>query len=313
MSSTTPSLRQLTPPASLLLVAAAGAWVGVVVVARHMGSMPGTMGLGVGSFAAVWALMMGAMMLPSVVPFASLYSGSFGHDRGQRLAAFASGYLIVWTLAALPAYGLAWLADRLVGDHPTAATAVAAGIFAACGAYQLTPLKDRCLARCRSPLGFVLGYGSYRGRTRDLRVGLHHGAFCLACCWGLMALLVAFGLMNLVAMVILAGAVLVEKTWARGPLFSRALGVAALVLAIAVVLEPGLAPGLRSQPVGRLASTKASWSWDKASRNGRSFSPNRVPRRSTMAASASMATLASPRLGDSWSRWSTASSWMAMQ
>ena len=72
-----PSLRQLTPPASLLLVAAAGAWAGVVLLARDMGSMPGTMGLGAGSFVAVWALMMAAMMLPSAAPFASLYSRTF--------------------------------------------------------------------------------------------------------------------------------------------------------------------------------------------------------------------------------------------
>ena len=117
-SQAVPSLRQLTPPASLLLVAAAGAWVGVALVARDMGSMPGTMGLGAGSFAAVWAMMMAAMMLPSVAPFASLYSRTFTGDRGSRLGAFASGYLIVWTLAALPAYGLAWLASRLAGGHP---------------------------------------------------------------------------------------------------------------------------------------------------------------------------------------------------
>jgi predicted metal-binding membrane protein len=235
------SLRQLTLPASLLLVVAAGAWAGVVLVARDMGSMPGSMGLGAGSFAAVWALMMAAMMLPSVAPFASLYSRTFTGARGARLAAFASGYLIVWTLAALPAYGLARLADRLPGAHPAVATGLAAGI---CGVYQLTPVKDRCLARCRSPLGVMLKLGLYRGRTRDLRAGLYHGAFCLACCWSLMAVLVAFGLMNMIAMVVLAGAVLTEKTWAWSTSFSRALGVAALALAIAVVFEPGLAPGL---------------------------------------------------------------------
>ncbi len=244
VSQAVPSLRQLTPPASLLLVAAAGAWVGVVLLARDMGSMPGTMGLGAGSFAAVWALMMAAMMLPSVAPFASLYSRTFTGAHGARLAAFASGYLIVWTLAALPAYGLAWLTGRLAGDHPAAATAAAVAIFAACGAYQLTPLKERCLARCRSPLGFMLKLGAYRGPTRDLRAGLYHGTFCLACCWALMAVLIAFGLMNVIAMVVLAGAVLTEKTWARGARFSRALGIAALVLAIAVIFEPGLAPGL---------------------------------------------------------------------
>ena len=244
LTSAAPTLRQLTPQTSLLLVAAAGAWAGVAMLARGMGSMPGTMGLGIGSFVAVWALMMSAMMLPSVVPFASLYVRTFGDSRGWRLAGFASGYLIVWTLAALPAFGLAWLADLLAQAHPTAATTLAVAIFAACGVYQLTPLKDRCLARCRSPLGFVLKLGGYRGRTRDLRVGLYHGAFCLACCWALMALLVAFGLMNVIAMVVLAVAVLVEKTWAWGPAFARGLGIAALVLAVLVAFEPALAPGL---------------------------------------------------------------------
>lgn len=206
--------------------------------------MPGTMGLGIGSFAAVWVLMMSAMMLPSVAPFASLYVRTLGDRRSLRLAGFAAGYLIVWALVALPAYALAWLASRLASDHPAAATGLAVAIYTACGAYQLTPLKDRCLARCRSPLGFVLKLGGYRGRARDLRAGMYHGAFCLACCWALMALLIAFGLMNVIAMVVLAAAVLVEKAWAWGPLFARGLGIAALVLAVAVVFDPGLAPGL---------------------------------------------------------------------
>jgi predicted metal-binding membrane protein len=239
-----PGLRRLTPSASLILIAAAGAWAGVAVVARHMGSMPGTMGLGIAVFTAVWALMMAAMMLPSVTPFASLYSRTVRDRRGWRLAAFGCGYLIVWALAALPAYGLAWLAGRLVGGHRAGATVLAVAIFAACGVYQLTPVKARCLARCRSPLGLVLKLGSYHGRARDLRAGLYHGAFCLACCWALMALLVAFGVMNVIAMVVLAGAVLAEKTWVRGPHFSRVLGLAALGLAVAVVFLPGLAPGL---------------------------------------------------------------------
>jgi len=111
--------------------------------------------------------------------------------------------------------------------------------------------------RCRVVLAFHVerGEAALRGRTRDLRVGVSHGAFCLACCWALMALLVAFGLMNVIVMVALAGAVLVEKTWLWGPRFSRALGVAALVLAIAVVFEPGLAPGLHhSSGAGRMGS-----------------------------------------------------------
>jgi predicted metal-binding membrane protein len=84
-----PGLRQITPQASLLLLGAAGAWVGVVVVARHMGPMPGTMGLGIGTFTAVWVLMMTAMMLPSVTPFVSLYTRSFGESRAIRMTGFA--------------------------------------------------------------------------------------------------------------------------------------------------------------------------------------------------------------------------------
>ena len=249
VSAGAPSLRRLSPPASLLLLAAAAAWAGVAVLARDMGSMPGTMGLGLGAFVAVWSLMMAAMMLPSVTPFASLYSRTFTADRARRTAALAVGYLVVWSIVAVPAFGLAWLADRSVRGHPGAATALAVTIFASCGGYQLTPLKDRCLAKCRSPLGLMLHLGAYRGRARDLRAGVYHGAFCLACCWGLMALLVAFGLMNVVAMVALAAVVLVEKAGPSGRRFSQAVGVASLVLAVVVVFNPHLAPGL--EPAGR--------------------------------------------------------------
>jgi predicted metal-binding membrane protein len=248
MSTAVPSLRQLIRPSSFLLLGAAFAWTGVVVVARRMGPMPGTMGLGIGTFTAVWALMMTAMMLPSVTPFASLYTRTFADNRTIRLLALAVGYLLVWSVAAVPAYGLAWLADRAIGRHPAAATALAVIIFGACGIYQLTPVKDRCLARCRSPLAFVLRFSSYRGSARDLRVGLYHGGFCLACCWALMALLVAFGIMNLIAMIVLAAVVLVEKTGPSGRRFSQALGIAALVLAVLVIFQPHLAPGL--QPTG---------------------------------------------------------------
>jgi predicted metal-binding membrane protein len=254
----TPSLRHLTPPASLLPLAAAAAWVGVVVVARHMGPMPGTMGLGIGSFIGVWTLMMAAMMLPSIAPFASLYTRTFSDHGARRLGVLGLGYLLVWTIAALPAFALAWLADRTLEGHPAEATALAVVIFAASGLYQLTPVKDRCLARCRSPLGFLFQFGSYRGRFRDLWVGLYHGAFCLACCWGLMALLVAFGLMNLAAMFVLAAVVLAEKAgpWERR--LSQLLGVAALLLAVVVIFEPHLAPGLVPGSSGEMGNMMSS-------------------------------------------------------
>ncbi len=247
-SGTAPTLRQLTLPASVLLVVGAGAWVGVVAISRGMGEMPGTMGLAFGAFVAVWALMMTAMMLPTIAPFTALYTRTLTDHRTRRIAELSCGYLVVWTLAAVPAFALAWVAEGVVGSRPAAAKVLAVAIFAACGIYQLTPIKDRCLARCRSPLGFVMKYGNYKGRLRDLRVGMNHGTFCLACCWALMVVLVAVGLMNLAAMVVLAAVVLVEKTSRWGPRFSRVVGVVALVLAVAVVFRPSLAAGLEPAP-----------------------------------------------------------------
>ena len=228
----------------MLLVLAAGAWAATVTVARGMSGMTGTMGLGLAAFVAIWTLMMAAMMLPSVAPTAALYARTVQSRRTVRLAGMVAGYLAVWAVAGLPVYGLAWMTGSLTGQHPSVAHVLAIVTFAVVGAYQLSPLKDRCLAHCRSPLALLLHYGSYRGRSRDLRVGLHHGGYCLGCCWGLMVILIAVGVMNLVAMVGLAALVLVEKTWRWGVVAGRIAGVALLALAVAAIWLPWLAPGL---------------------------------------------------------------------
>ena len=112
---------------------------------------------------------------------------------------------------------VAWLAGWTTRTQPTGAHIMAVAVFAVCGVYQLSSLKDRCLAHCRSSLGLLLHYGSYGGRLRDLRVGAHHGGYCLGCCWGLMVILIAVGVMNVAAMVGLAALVLIEKVWRWGP------------------------------------------------------------------------------------------------
>lgn len=241
---TSPTWRQLSGPASVLLIVGAAAWVGVVAVARGMGSMPGTMGLSFAAFTAVWAMMMTAMMLPTVTPFAALYTRTMTDRRGRRITGLAAGYLLVWTAAAVPAYALAWLVEKVVDAGSVSPAVLAASILAIAGVYQLTPIKARCQARCRSPLALLFSYADYRGGFRDLRVGVAHGGYCLGCCWGLMAVLVAVGLMNLLAMVVLAGVVLTEKTTRWGPRVTRAVGVLALVLAVAVLARPSLASGL---------------------------------------------------------------------
>ena len=230
--------------AAVLLILAAGAWAATLVMARGMSGMTGTMGLGLAAFVPVWTLMMTAMMLPSVTPTATLYAKTMRRHRAERLTGLVAGYLAAWAAAGVPAYGLARLAGWLRGTHPGAAHVLAVAAFAVCGIYQLSSLKDRCLARCRSPLGLLLHYGSYRGRLRDLRVGAHHGGYCLGCCWALMLILVAVGVMNVAAMIGLAAVVLAEKISPRGPAIGRLAGIAALALAVVTIWLPWLAPGL---------------------------------------------------------------------
>jgi len=237
-----------TREVALLLILAAGAWAATVTIARGMAGMTGTMGLGLAAFVLLWTLMMAAMMFPSVSPMAALYAKTVQSFRPVRIAGLMAGYLAVWAAAGLPAYGLAWLAGWMTGSHPGAAHALGVAAFAVSGVYQLSWLKDRCLAHCRSPLALLLHYGSYRGWSRDLRAGAHHGGYCLGCCWGLMVILVAVGTMNIAAMVGLALLVLIEKVWAYGPAAARLAGASALVLAVATVWFPWLAPGLHAAP-----------------------------------------------------------------
>src|SRR5271157_672758 len=124
----------VTREAGLVLIAAAGAWAATVALARGMAGMTGTMGLGLVVFVAVWTLMMAAMMLPSVAPTASLYAKTVRSNRTVRIA--------VWAAAGMPAFGLAWLTGWMTGKHPGAAHVLAVAVFAACGVYQLSRLKD---------------------------------------------------------------------------------------------------------------------------------------------------------------------------
>jgi predicted metal-binding membrane protein len=209
-----------------------------------MGAMPGTMGMGLLSFVLMWGLMMAAMMLPSVAPFLQTYQATIVEHRGARLSALALGYLLVWTAVGLVAFVIADRFDQAAARSDTTASVVAATVFGVVGLYQLTPIKYRCLSHCRSPLGHLMHYLGFRGRTRDLRAGVSHGLFCLGCCWALMVLMIAFGVMNVAAMVGLAAVIAIEKLWRHGERFGRVVGIACLVFAVAVLFEPSLAPGL---------------------------------------------------------------------
>ena len=232
-----------------LLAAAAIAWVLTAQYAMRMPPAPGTMGLGFFGFLLLWTLMMAAMMLPSVAPVVSLYQRSVraqasGWTLVLRSVGLVVGYLVAWALFGVVAYFVALWGSWLAAQAPHAAPWVGAVLLAAAGIYQLTPLKDRCLKHCRSPIGFLLHFGNYQGSLRDLRVGLYHGAYCVGCCWGLMVVLITVGVMNLPWMVGLAAVIFIEKIWRYGKAFSIAFGIALIIFACFVPWNPSLVPGL---------------------------------------------------------------------
>lgn len=239
------TLWRLTPQAATLLAVAALAWVAILAWSPVGGAMEGRMVFVLPTFLITWTAMMAAMMLPSVAPVASLYSRSISERRPLRLALFTSGYLVIWVSAGVLAFALGAFVGGLAESDPSFGTAAGAGAYLVCGLYQLSPLKSRCLQHCRSPLSLVLKYGSYQGSLRDFRVGLHHGGYCLGCCWSLMVVLLAVGAMSIVPMIVLASIVIAEKLSTKGEDFSRLVGFASLALAVATIWIPDLAPGFR--------------------------------------------------------------------
>ena len=241
--------RQLAVPWIAVAALAAVAWSVTLVLARDMGNGPGTMGLALLPFLGLWVVMMSAMMLPSVAPVAVLWTrlisgASAGFGRVVRMSLFLSGYLMVWVAFGAIAFASLAGAGRLLTASPTAAKWLGAAIFITAGIYQVTPWKDWCLRRCRSPIGALMYYIGFKGRSRDARVGLHHGVTCAGCCWGLMILLIAVGVMNVAVMAALTVVIFAEKLWQYGRPFGQAVGVLLVATGAAAIWFPWLLPGL---------------------------------------------------------------------
>ena len=243
--------RQLAVPWLAVAALAAVAWAVTIALARTMGNGPGTMGLALLPFLGLWVVMMAAMMLPSVAPVGVLWTrlisgAATGFGRVIRMTMFLSGYLLTWAVVGAVSFAVLTGTGRLLSASPTAAKWVGVAIFIAAGIYQLTPWKDWCLRRCRSPIGALMYYLGFKGRSRDLRVGLHHGATCAGCCWGLMIVLVAVGVMNVAVMAGLAVVIFVEKLWRYGKPFAQAVGVALVAIGVLAIWFPWLLPGLHA-------------------------------------------------------------------
>jgi predicted metal-binding membrane protein len=238
---------------ALFALAAVGWWWTV----RQMGGMdegPWTSLGTLGWFLGVWVVMMAAMMFPSVAPTVALYSRMTRQRSPVSPLLFAAGYLVVWAGAGVVAFTLAAIVGRTSDDvlawDRTGRWVAGATLLVAAG-YELSPLKEVCLGKCRSPLGFLLG--AWRnGRRGALRMGARHGAWCVGCCWALMASLFALGVMSVAWMAFVAGLIALEKTlpWRRVATYGTA--VLLLALGLLVLLAPDAIPGLTLPGAGQM-------------------------------------------------------------
>jgi predicted metal-binding membrane protein len=231
---------------ALLFGLAAIGWWRTVDEMRNMDNGPWT-SLGTLSwFTAAWVVMMAAMMFPSVAPTVALYSRMTRTRTPLSPLLFTSGYLLTWAGAGVLSFAVAIAWARIAGDPLAwdgAGRWVAGGTLIVAAVYELTPLKDACLGKCRSPLGALLG--SWReGWSGALRMGAKNGAWCVGCCWALMASLFALGVMSIVWMAFVAALIAVEKTvpWPRAATYGTAAILA--VLGVLLMAAPDAIPGL---------------------------------------------------------------------
>jgi len=242
--------RAVTAAALLALAALAWAWV-VRMAPSAVGvgmTMPGIYGteagaaLGIPWLTGMWAVMMVAMMLPSVTPTVLMFGNvtrrrQFEGRPAVPVAVFTAGYLAVWTFYAMIAAVAQWELHRLALLSPSmaaASPALAGGLLIAAGVYQWLPIKGTCLSHCRSPLHFF-STAWREGIGGAVAMGVRHGTYCVGCCWLLMALLFMAGVMNLLWVSFLAGLVLLEKLHPRGDWISRAAGLALVVWGVRLI------------------------------------------------------------------------------
>jgi predicted metal-binding membrane protein len=229
---------------AVLLAAAGLAWFSTADRMAGMNVGPGSSLGALGWFTGVWAVMMAAMMLPSLAPTAAVYTALVRREP-SRVLLFAAGYLLVWSAAGVVAYGLFELGKSLFSSAlawHSGGRWLAAAVLLLAALYQLTPFKRAFLTRCRSPLRFL--HASWReDRLGAFVMGLRNGGWCLGCSWALMAALFALGVMSLTWMALIAGLVALEKIGPWGGAAKVATAGFLVVLALAILTVPHDVPG----------------------------------------------------------------------
>jgi predicted metal-binding membrane protein len=188
-------------------------------------------------FLAMWLVMMVAMMFPAVSPVVLLFE-RWRRSRERSAAttvAFVAGYLIIWSVAGVFAFTAIVALDMQI-DSSSTAMRIGGAVLVGAGIYQLTPLKTICLTQCRSPLSLIMKHAQLLGEgvRGPMQVGLMHGSWCIGCCWALMAVLVALGVMHLGWMAAVAAVILAEKLLPAGRAVSY--GVGGVLLAAGAVV-----------------------------------------------------------------------------
>jgi predicted metal-binding membrane protein len=256
------------------------ALVGWAVTDERMHGMdagPGTDLGTLGFFLTTWVVMMSAMMFPSIAPMVLMYARmeTGRRERGKSAPAgatafFVGGYLIAWAAAGLVGYAIFDLARSLSIDAfswDRGGAYLAGGVLIAAAAYQLTPLKDACLSKCRNPLMFLLA--SWRpGRLGALRMGVEHGSWCVGCCWALMAALFALGVMSVGWMALIAVLIAIEKLLPWKAFANRGVALLLVALGIAVAFAPDRVPGLTLPDSPQAAGAMRSMGMDGGATRG---------------------------------------------
>lgn len=250
MRATSRLLRQRNLMLALLLATAVAAWIVLIRDATGM-AMPNTptMGMQAPVFLTVWVTMMVAMMFPTAAPmiltFQRVQSGK--RARGEAFVStwvFVAAYMLVWVATGVLAYAGAAGAEAAAARaklSPEIAARVGGVLLVFAGIYQLSPLKNVCLAKCRNPLSFVLT--SWRdGLSGAVRMGVEHGTFCLGCCWLLFLVLFPLGIMNVAAMAVVTVVVFAEKALTSGRRVASWAGIALIVYGCAVLAVPRALP-----------------------------------------------------------------------
>lgn len=233
-----------------LIALAAAAWGLLIWQSVVMDDdMSLTMGLGAPLFIALWVAMMVAIMYPTAAPMIMAFA-RVHNDRRQRGQAFvptwvfAGSYMALWAATGLLAYAIAVAGDELANQSAWLshnAPRLGGGLLITAGLYQLTPLKDICLSKCRTPMSFLMNRWR-EGLGGAVRMGLEHGSYCLGCCWLFFLILFPLGMMNIAVLALITILIFAEKVLPLGRQVAYAAGIGLVAYGSVVIFVPTALP-----------------------------------------------------------------------